>query len=945
MRTVLAICLISLALAAHPSLAAPAPGTDVMPLTVTEKSLGNGLKVIVVPTGFPGLVSIQIPVQTGSRNEVEAGKTGFAHLFEHMMFRGTPANPPEKYQAVMNRVGARQNAYTSDDYTNYFLTFAKEDLEEVLALEADRFANLSFTENTFVTETRAVLGEYDKNSADPANKLYERLRDTAFAAHPYKHTTMGFLADIQAMPSQYAYAKTFFARWYRPELTTLVIAGDVEVEKALALADKYFGAWKVKPAEGRVDIPVEVQAKGPAYTHLDWPTATAPLVWVAFHGPAYSPTNQRHAAMRLALDLYAGPTSELYKRLVEREQKIDTLYTEIPESVDAGLILIAARLKKVGDAVEVRDAILKAVGEARSALVPAQRLSAAKSAARYHFAKALDSTTSIAARVAESARFERRFGTTNQYYRTMAGITAEQLRDAARAVFTDENLVLATLSHEPISPDCGRPAKLKNFDSSRDKQTSVELLVRPSSLPTIDMKVTFGVGSAHDPKGKEGLATLAAAMVSEAGSQLARTDEVAAALYPLAATFEAQVDKELTTLTGIAHVDVWSSFADVVFPLLTAPGMRNEDFTRLRDAQLAALTEDLRLSNDEELGKERLQANTWKGTSYAHPTLGTLAGVKAITLDDVRDFVAKNYTRANLVIGLTGKATEQIIERVRSELAVLPAGEHAAAPSVKAAPAKGLSVEIIAKDTRATAISLGHPIEVTRSHPDFIALYLARTWLGEHRSPMSHLYQRIREARGLNYGDYAYIEAFPNGMFQLLPSANRPRHQQLFEIWIRPVQPKNAQMALRIALYELERLVNEGMTQEQLDATRAYLMKNALVMTARQDQALGYALDARWHGTPDFVQFMRDGLAALTLEKVNGALKKHIKPKDLRIVVVTKDANGLRSALLKDAPTTIAYDAAKPDELVAEDAKIGAMKLGLSASAVTVTPVDQVFAR
>ncbi len=181
--------------------------SDVMPFNAAERTLANGLKVIVVPTGFPNLVSLQIPVQTGSRNEVEPGKSGFAHLFEHLMFRGTKANPPEQYEAAMAKAGARKNAYTTDDYTNYHATFAKEDLETVLALEADRFMNLSFDEADFKTETGAVKGEYDKNSAEPWNKLEEALHDTAFTVHPYKHTTMGFIKDIEDMPNQYAYAQ------------------------------------------------------------------------------------------------------------------------------------------------------------------------------------------------------------------------------------------------------------------------------------------------------------------------------------------------------------------------------------------------------------------------------------------------------------------------------------------------------------------------------------------------------------------------------------------------------------------------------------------------------------------------------------------------------------------------------------------------------------------
>src|SRR5262245_31010996 len=100
-----------------------ANAADILPFKATEKTLPNGLRVIVVPTGLPNIVSLQIPVQTGSRNEVEAGKSGFAHFFEHMMFRGTEKYPPEKYQEIVNRTGARQNAFTSDDFTNYHATF------------------------------------------------------------------------------------------------------------------------------------------------------------------------------------------------------------------------------------------------------------------------------------------------------------------------------------------------------------------------------------------------------------------------------------------------------------------------------------------------------------------------------------------------------------------------------------------------------------------------------------------------------------------------------------------------------------------------------------------------------------------------------------------------------------------------------------------------------
>src|SRR5450755_3874058 len=124
--------------------ASAAKASDVLPLRPVEKTLPNGLRVIVVSTGFPNIVSLQIPVQTGSRNEVEPGKSGFAHFFEHMMFRGTPSYPPDVYQSIITKAGASQNANTSDDRTLYHTTFAKEDLPKILEIETDRLQHLTY---------------------------------------------------------------------------------------------------------------------------------------------------------------------------------------------------------------------------------------------------------------------------------------------------------------------------------------------------------------------------------------------------------------------------------------------------------------------------------------------------------------------------------------------------------------------------------------------------------------------------------------------------------------------------------------------------------------------------------------------------------------------------------------------------------------------------------
>ncbi|HEU0005238.1 MAG TPA: pitrilysin family protein, partial [Terriglobia bacterium] len=873
---------------------------DLLPFQATEKTLPNGLKIIIVPTGFPNIASIQIPVQTGSRNEVEPGKSGFAHFFEHMMFRGTKAYPPEKYQEILTKAGARQNAYTTDDYTNYHITFAKEDLETMLKIEADRFQNLSYPEAAFKTEARAVLGEYNKNSANPINKLLEVQREHAFTAHTYKHTTMGFIRDIEDMPNQFEYSKTFFDRWYRPEYTTLIIAGDVKPAEAIPLVEKYWSGWK--RGSFSVTIPQEPAPNGPVCTHVPWPDKTLPWVTIAFHGPAFSEVNKDLAAVDALADLNFGQTSEVYKRLVEQEQKVDQLIPYVSPTQDPSLVTVLARVKRMEDVLSVRDELLKAAAAATATPPPAQRLADAKSNSRYGLVRSLDNTERIASTLARFVRFNRSYQTLNNYYRMVDSLAPADLQNAAKKYFTDERLVVTTLSDKPMPPEMAKSPALSSFGATDAKSSSEratpEFIVKASPLPQLTVKLLFKAGSAHDPSGKEGLAALTASMVSEAGSRQIRIDEINKAFFPMAASFSAQVDKEMTTFTASVHKDNWGRFADIALPMLTEPGFREEDFKRLKEAQLNALREDLRSNNEEELGKERLQVNLFAGTPYGHPVLGTVAGIQAITIEDVKTFWKDAYARSHALLGIAGDTPPEVKTKVTEALQNLQGQSTLADPGKPVARRpQGFEVEIVQKETRATAISFGLPTQVTRSHPDFVALSLARTWLGEHRSSTSHLYNRIRETRGMNYGDYAYIEAFPRGMFQFFPDPNIARRAQIFEVWIRPVVPENAHMAIRIALHELGKLIESGLSAEDFVKTRDYLMKNVYLMTATSDQQLGYALDSRWYGIGEFTQMMRDKLQKLTVDEVNQVIRKHLSAKDLSFVIITKDAEGLKQQL------------------------------------------------
>jgi zinc protease len=436
--------LVAAAFAMMALLPASAPAQRIFPYPYTQEDLPNGLRLITIPTGSPNIVSLYVVVQTGSRNEVEPGLTGFAHLFEHVMFRGTERFSPDQRAEIMKRAGATTNASTSDDLTVYYATFAKSDLAPVMEVEADRFQNLKYAKEAFQTETGAVLGEYNKNSSDPSEKLYEVLSDTAFDRHTYKHTTMGFLKDVQDMPNQYEYSLKFFDRYYRPEYTTIIVTGDVNAKEIRALVDKNWGAWK--RGNYHPDIPVEPKQTAAREAHVDWPSSTLPQLMVAFKGPAYTDTEIDTAALDVIATMAFSNTSDLYQKLVVKEQKVDSFGAYSPANVDPGLFIVEARIKKAEDIEYVKKEILAEVEKLKADLLPKAKLEAVKSRERYGLALGMTDSDRVARTVSRFVALKRTPGTIDKFYSLYAKLTPEDLRNVAKRYFLESGRTIVTLT-------------------------------------------------------------------------------------------------------------------------------------------------------------------------------------------------------------------------------------------------------------------------------------------------------------------------------------------------------------------------------------------------------------------------------------------------------------------------------------------------------------------
>ena len=474
--------------------------------------------------------------------------------------------------------------------------------------------------------------------------------------------------------------------------------------------------------------------------------------------------------------------------------------------------------------------------------------------------------------------------------------------------------------------------------------SSMSSVLLPNSSPLVSFRFLFNVGSALDPKGKEGLAALTASMISDGGSRAMSYEQISEAMFPMATSFGSQVDKEMTVFVGTTHRDNLERYYQIVSGMLLDPGFRDDDFKRLRTDAINFLKESLRGNNDEELGKEALYISIYGGHAYGHENVGAVESLEKLSVDDVKKFYRDNYTQANFVLGLAGGYPKGFDDKIQADVAAkLAAGAPAKLALTQPEKVSGLEMQVIQKDTPGTAISLGFPIAVTRSDPDWPALLVMQSYFGQHRSSNSYLYKRLREIRGLNYGDYAYIEYFPRGMFQFAPDPNLCRRQQIFQVWIRPVEPKNGLFSLRAALYELNKLVKNGMSKEDFEATRRFLTKNVNALTKTQDAQLGYAIDSKYYGIPTFTDYVRDQLAKLNLEDVNRAIKKHLQAENVKIAVVTKDAEAFKQAAVEGKPSPISYASMPAREILEEDKIIESYKLNFNPKKVEVLPVDRVF--
>jgi zinc protease len=481
-------------------------------------------------------------------------------------------------------------------------------------------------------------------------------------------------------------------------------------------------------------------------------------------------------------------------------------------------------------------------------------------------------------------------------------------------------------------------------------QEVVEL--KQSNSAKLVVKLMFNNGSISDPSGKEGLTYTTAQLITQGGSGELSYSDIQEKIYPMAAQYGSSVDKEVTIFTFEFHKDWEEAFYPIMMGLITNPSFKQADFDRVKLNQQAYVDQVVRASSDEEYSKKGLEDFLFRGTNYQHMKEGKTASVASITLEDVKEHYKKFFTKNNLMIGIAGNYSSVFLDKLKYDLAILSdTNPEIPQPAVIDMP-NGIEVEIISKDGAfGSAIFTGYPLNITRADNEFAALVVANSYLGEHRKSYGRLYQMIREQRSMNYGDYSYIEWYDNGGRNMLPPGGVPRHSNYFAVWIRPVQIAkqlkiqyeelrgikigHAHFALRMALREIDKMIKNGISEEDFEATRAFLKSYIRLYIKSPSNQLGYLMDSKMYGRENYIEELDKLLADLTLEDVNNAIKNYLQIENMKITIVTdkSEAQALAKSLKNNLTSPMSYSnlvkAGLPAEVLSEDSETENFKLNV----------------
>jgi zinc protease len=874
---------------------------------VTETHLANGLTILSKESHAAPVVYFSVWYKVGSRNEI-TGETGLSHILEHMMFKGTKDLPPGAIDHLFLNNGGEINASTAEDRTEYHELIAADRLELAIRVEADRMENSAFDPTELKHEMTVVRSELEGDSNDPSFELYAfAFLPTAFSAHPYHWPTIGWTSDVEAVADRRDVIYGYYKDHYMPSNAVVVMVGDFDTAKAVALCQQYFGVYPLThPAEHH--ITPEPAQRGPRRIVLERPGTTGHVL-IGYHEPGTG-TPDHYVMDVISQILNGGRSARLYQDLVETGVATEATagaddhrdpYLFVFDATPRSGVTNAALEKAMGDEI----------AKLQAAPPTAEEVARAVHQIEASFVYQNDSVSDQAGQIGYYSVIHG-YQYLDTYLDRIRQVTPTDVQRVAKTYFVTENSTVATFEPQPIpaGEPPPPPAGEKNFGavppitdpkqkamldaldrrfnseshaSIATKRPAPTRTVLPNGLVviveenhsnhTVALSGLTRAGSMYDPDGKWGLAEITAEMLPR-GTESKTALQLALGLESVGAEVTTSADTEAARFGGQCLSKDFGLTLGTLADELRHPAFPADQLEKVRGMTLSGLEEarqDTGGTSGPGTQAEIAFADSLfpRGHPFWMPTLDqSEAAVKSLTADDVRSFYGAYYRPDTTALVIVGDVTtSDALQQIRTAFGdwVKPSTPRAAfaipdvplptqAPPTQMLPLSGASQ---------TSILWGYPGQLKRTDPDFYPTYVMSFILGGDPF-QSRLGRTIRDKSGLAYNVYSYFDATHGaGALQVFLGTN----------------PNNADRAI----YDLRQVVGEmrrgGVTADEVRDAKLYLTGSYPLRLETNAGVAGQLLNSEDFGLGlDFIQRRAAIINAVTVAQVNAAIQRHLFP-------------------------------------------------------------------
>ncbi|MES2106483.1 MAG: pitrilysin family protein [Pseudomonadota bacterium] len=861
---------------------------------ITEYRMQNGLKILLMPDASKPTTTVNVTYLVGSRHE-NYGETGMAHLLEHMMFKGAPKHP--KITEEFNKRGMRMNGTTSLDRTNYYEIFQAGDdnLKWAIGMEADRMVNSFIARKDLDSEMTVVRNEYESGENSPFSVLLKRMQSVAYDWHNYGNATIGNRSDIENVKIENLQA--FYHTYYQPDNAVLMIAGKFDVAPTLKWIANAFGVlpkpkrslpvlWTIEPTQDG-ERSFAVRRKGDIQ-----------IVAVAYKIPAgLHPDND--AVSYAAEILSDAPNGRLHKQFVESGKAVAIVNIPLG-SYAPGLQVIGAVVKKDQPVEAVRDELISAIesfGKTPPTKEEMERVTRKNANAVEKILNDHEKIGVVMSEIIALGDWRYLFQNRDQ----QAGITAEQVVKAASAYFRRDNRTVGMFLPEdapqraeiPAAPSIEEVMKgykgkadtgaAENFDpapANIDKRTQhskiggIQIAILPKHTRGEMVSVAFNPhwGDEKTLFGKKWIASMTGAMIGKGTGKYSRA-ELADEMSKL--KMSGGIYSFTTTRANL------TAALQLAAHILKEPSFPESEFTQLREQTIVGLEASRNEPGAVASRALSLYFNRYpKGDIRAAETIDdSIAGIKAVTLDDVKAFYKQFYGASSAELSIVGDVDAA---EAGKQVAALFGNWQSASPYTRLPslyhdiPPKRENLNTPDKENGYYVAAMN--LQLRDDDADYPALYVANYIFGGGSGLNSRLLNRIRQKDGLSYDGGSGLSA---GSFDRVGS---------FSISA-IAAPQNLAKVDAAVSEELARMLKDGFTEEELARAKSGLLQQRVQARTRDASlAAGWNFNLEHQRTFAWSQAMDDKIRALTLEQVNAAARKNIDPSRLTIFIAGDQA-------------------------------------------------------